>query len=65
MLTLGLVGCGGMGQRHIKRLHKVQSIGQQQFELVGVCDVRPGNAAARMRPATASTVAAHDNVINQ
>ena len=46
MLTLGLVGCGGMGQRHIKGLHKLHSIGQQQFELVGVCDVMSGNAMA-------------------
>ena len=45
MLRLGLVGCGGMGRRHIKGLRKLQAIGRQQFDLVGVCDVMPANAA--------------------
>jgi len=52
MLKLGLVGCGGMGQRHIKGLRKLQEIDQQQFELVGVCDVMPANVATAAQLAT-------------
>src|SRR4051812_28132650 len=51
MLRLGLVGCGGMGQRHIKGLQKLQAIGQQRFELVGVCDVLPVNGQAAAQSA--------------
>lgn len=45
MLTLGLVGCGGMGCRHLRGLQKLQEIGGQEWELVAVCDVMPENAA--------------------
>lgn len=44
MLALALVGCGGMGRRHINGLHKLQEIGAQRWELVAVCDVIPENA---------------------
>lgn len=44
MLTLALVGCGGMGCRHLKGLQKLQSIGAQQFTLNGVCDVHQASA---------------------
>ncbi len=44
MLKLALIGCGGMGRRHIKGLHKLTTANQQRFELVGVCDVMAANA---------------------
>ena len=43
-LTLGLCGCGGMGQRHIRGLAKLLKAGRQGFELVGVCDPVVANA---------------------
>ena len=46
MLTLGLVGCGGMGRRHVRGLQKLQTIDRQTFQLAGVCDVLPTNARA-------------------
>jgi len=44
MLALALVGCGGMGCRHIRGLHKLREIGSQPWELVAVCDLKPENA---------------------
>jgi predicted dehydrogenase len=43
-LALGLVGCGGMGRRHVLGMQKLQSIGRRSFELTAVCDVLPDNA---------------------
>ena len=45
MLTLGLVGCGGMGCRHLKGLQRLKAIGSQRFDLAAVCDTFPDNAA--------------------
>lgn len=45
MLNLALVGCGGMGCRHIRGLKKLSAIGAQRFRLVAVCDLVPDNAA--------------------
>ncbi len=45
MLALALVGCGGMGCRHIAGLHKLLEIDALPWELVAVCDVIPENAA--------------------
>lgn len=45
-LALGLVGCGGMGLRHIQGLVELQQAGISPFELIAVCDARP-EAAAR------------------
>jgi len=44
MLALALVGCGGMGCRHIRGLQKLREIGAQSWDLVAVCDVVPENA---------------------
>jgi predicted dehydrogenase len=45
-LALGLVGCGGMGLRHIQGLVELQRAGISPFELIAVCDARP-EAAVR------------------
>ena len=39
-LALGLVGCGGMGLRHIQGLVELQRAGISPFELIAVCDAR-------------------------
>ncbi len=65
MLTVALVGCGGMGLRHLYGLAELQRTGLSSFDLIAVCDTRP-EAAARAaelaesllgrRPAVYSTV---------
>jgi predicted dehydrogenase len=45
-LALGLLGCGGMGLRHLQGMAELQSAGLSPFELVAVCDARP-EAATR------------------
>lgn len=44
MLMLALVGCGGMGRRHVTGLRKLLDIGAQQFQLVAVCDMQQDHA---------------------
>ena len=44
-LALGLVGCGGMGRRHIGGMARLKAVGRLGFELTAVCDVLPENAA--------------------
>lgn len=44
MLTLVLVGCGGMGCRHIKGLKRLRDIDALPFRLAGVCDIFAANA---------------------
>lgn len=44
--ALALVGCGGMGRRHIRGMGKLRAAGKLSFELAAVCDVLPDNAAA-------------------
>lgn len=43
-LALWLVGCGGMGSRHISGLASLQRTGLFNIDLVAVCDVRGDNA---------------------
>ena len=43
-LRLAIVGCGGMGNRHLLGLAELQQIGQSPFELAGVCDPDQENA---------------------
>src|SRR5436309_3030560 len=43
-LALGLVGCGGMGRRHVRGMKRLQAVGRLRFELAAVCDVLPDNA---------------------
>jgi predicted dehydrogenase len=45
MLRLGLVGCGGMGRRHIGGLARLREIGQPTWDLAGVCDLFPQQAS--------------------
>jgi predicted dehydrogenase len=45
-VRLALVGCGGMGRRHIKGMMRQRAAGKLNFELAAVCDVMPDSAAA-------------------
>jgi predicted dehydrogenase len=42
--SLGLFGCGVMGQRHIKGMGKLHAAGLMNFQLAGVCDLIPESA---------------------
>lgn len=41
--ALALVGCGGMGRRHIRGMGKLRAAGKLNFELAAVCDILPAN----------------------
>ena len=43
-LQLAVIGCGGMGGRHLYGLKALEDIGQCPFDLVGACDVNGDNA---------------------
>ncbi|MCY3761127.1 MAG: Gfo/Idh/MocA family oxidoreductase [Gemmatimonadetes bacterium] len=43
-LPLAIVGCGGMGHRHLYGLAELQEAGLSPFELVGACDPNLDNA---------------------
>lgn len=43
-MNLALVGCGGMGRRHIGGMGRLHAVGKLNFDLVAVCDMLPGNA---------------------
>jgi predicted dehydrogenase len=40
-LTAGLVGCGGMGRRHLRAYAALRGVGLDRFEVAAVCDPRP------------------------
>lgn len=42
--TLAIVGCGGMGGRHLLGLKELQDAGSENIELLAVCDLRRDNA---------------------
>jgi predicted dehydrogenase len=42
-VALALVGCGGMGRRHLLGMKRLQTVGQMAFDLTAVCDVLPEN----------------------
>ena len=44
MIRLGIVGCGGMGHRHLYGLGELHRQGLSRFELVAACDPNRGNA---------------------
>jgi predicted dehydrogenase len=44
MIRLAIIGCGGMGHRHLYGLTELHQAGLSQFELVGVCDPVRANA---------------------
>jgi predicted dehydrogenase len=39
-LAIGLVGCGGMGHRHLHAYRALREVGGARFELAAVCDPR-------------------------
>ncbi len=43
-LRLAIVGCGGMGNRHLRALAELQNKGLSRFRLVGACDPVAENA---------------------
>lgn len=43
-MPLCLVGCGGMGSRHVGALHALRATGMSNLDLVAVCDLREDNA---------------------
>ena len=45
-IALALVGCGGMGRRHVLGMGKLKAAGRLAFDLTAVCDVLPDNARA-------------------
>jgi predicted dehydrogenase len=45
-IALALVGCGGMGRRHVLGMARLKTAGRLSFELAAVCDVLPDNARA-------------------
>lgn len=44
MIRLAIIGCGGMGHRHLYGLSELQRAGWREFELVGACDPVQANA---------------------
>src|SRR2546423_15626565 len=64
-LTLALVGCGGMGLRHLHGLAELRRVRLSSLDLIAVCDTRPVAAARAAdlaetllgrRPAVCSTI---------
>lgn len=45
-IRLGLIGCGGMGHRHLFGLSELNRVGLCPFEPVAVCDPREENAGS-------------------
>ncbi len=45
-LSLALVGCGGIGTRHLHGLHELDQTGLSDWDLVAVCDVESERAEA-------------------
>jgi predicted dehydrogenase len=43
-IRLAIVGCGGMGHRHLRGLAELHRAGLSRFELVGACDPVEANA---------------------
>ena len=43
-IPLAIVGCGGMGHRHLYGLAELQDAGLSPFELIGACDPNLDNA---------------------
>jgi predicted dehydrogenase len=41
--AMGLVGCGGMGRRHVIGMKQLKLAGKLNFDLVAVCDIMPAN----------------------
>jgi len=50
-IPLAIVGCGGMGHRHLAGLAELYRLGSDNFELVAACDVVSENAESLAREA--------------
>ena len=44
-MALAILGCGGMGNRHLLWIKMLGESGHSQFELAGACGTRRDNAA--------------------
>jgi predicted dehydrogenase len=44
--AIGLLGCGGMGRRHLRAYEALRRAGGEPFDLVALCDPRPEAAHA-------------------
>jgi predicted dehydrogenase len=51
-IAIGLIGCGGMGRRHLRAYAAVAGVSPDEFKLVAVCDPRPGAASPTRRYTT-------------
>ena len=45
-IALAIVGCGGMGHRHLEGLAELTRAGRSPYRLLGVCDPVADNAAS-------------------
>jgi predicted dehydrogenase len=43
-ISIGLIGCGGMGRRHLRAYSTLADVSPGEFDLVAVCDPRPDAA---------------------
>ncbi|HEX3488552.1 MAG TPA: Gfo/Idh/MocA family oxidoreductase [Streptosporangiaceae bacterium] len=43
-IAIGLIGCGGMGRRHLRAYAAVADVSPGEFDLTAVCDARPDAA---------------------
>jgi predicted dehydrogenase len=57
MLEIGLVGCGGMGRRHLRAYGALAGIGANGFRVAGVCD--PNLVAAEQAADLAEELLGH------
>ena len=68
-IPLALVGCGGMGQRHLRAYAALRRVGALRFELAAVCDPRPdvavatANAAAELLGTRPAVFSDHEELI--
>ena len=51
-IRLAIIGCGGMGHRHMYGLVELHQLGWEHFDLVGVCDPVKANAESLARQVT-------------
>ena len=51
-IRLAIIGCGGMGHRHMYGLVELHQSGWEHFDLVGVCDPVKANAESLARQVT-------------
>jgi predicted dehydrogenase len=68
-LAIGLVGCGGMGHRHLRAYRALRDVGGAPFELAAVCDPRlavaeaTADGAASLFGKRPRVFASHDELI--